>query len=127
MLALAWPRWQHRHQGLVGSVPGEVAGGGRVEGTALPSARSMRSGQAGQGSPGTGAETMDQPVDGRRAVTAPTRNDATLSKERRPMGDRTTLRRALVVGLAALAAALGLFTVLPASATHVTPTRVAGN
>jgi hypothetical protein len=43
------------------------------------------------------------------------------------MADRTTLRRALVVGLAALAAALGLFTVLPASATHVSPTRVAGN
>jgi hypothetical protein len=43
------------------------------------------------------------------------------------MADRTTLRRALVVGLAALAAALGLFTVLPAAATHVTPTRVPGN
>jgi hypothetical protein len=43
------------------------------------------------------------------------------------MADRTTLRRALVVGLAALAAALGLFTVLPASATHVTPTQESGN
>jgi hypothetical protein len=43
------------------------------------------------------------------------------------MADRTTLRRALVVGLAALAAALGLFTVLPASATHVNPALVQGN
>ena len=43
------------------------------------------------------------------------------------MADRTTLRRALVVGLAALAAALGLFTVLPASATHVSPVTVQGN
>jgi hypothetical protein len=41
--------------------------------------------------------------------------------------DRTTLRRALVVGLAALAAALGLFTVLPASAAHVAPTVEPGN
>jgi hypothetical protein len=43
------------------------------------------------------------------------------------MGDRTTLRRALVIGLAALAAALGLFTVLPASAEHVDPVLVQGN
>jgi hypothetical protein len=43
------------------------------------------------------------------------------------MGDRTTLRRALVIGLAALAGALGLFTALPASADHVTPTQEPGN
>jgi hypothetical protein len=43
------------------------------------------------------------------------------------MADRTTLRRALVVGLAALAAALGLFTVLPASAASVIPTEEPGN
>jgi hypothetical protein len=43
------------------------------------------------------------------------------------MADRTTLRRALVIGLAALAAALGLFTVLPASAASVIPTQESGN
>jgi hypothetical protein len=43
------------------------------------------------------------------------------------MADRTTLRRGLVVGLAALAAALGLFTVLPASAASVIPTQETGN
>jgi hypothetical protein len=50
---------------------------------------------------------MDQPVNRRR--------------------DRVTVRRSLVIGLAAIAGAVGLFTVLPASATHVTPTLVAGN
>jgi hypothetical protein len=50
---------------------------------------------------------MDQPVNLRR--------------------DRVTVRRSLVIGLAAIAGAVGLFTVLPASATHVTPTLVAGN
>ena len=70
---------------------------------------------------------MDQPVNRRRAVTAPTPNEATLSNERRPMGDRTTLRRALVIGLAAFVGALGLFTVLPASAEHVDPTTAQGN
>jgi hypothetical protein len=70
---------------------------------------------------------MDQPVNRRRAVTAPIGDEATLSKERRVMADRTTLRRGLVVGLAALAAALGLFTVLPASATHVNPVTQPGN
>jgi hypothetical protein len=41
--------------------------------------------------------------------------------------DRVTIRRSLVIGLAAIAGAVGLFTVLPASATHVTPTLVPGN
>jgi hypothetical protein len=43
------------------------------------------------------------------------------------MGDRITIRRSLVIGLAAIAGAVGLFTVLPASATHVPPTTQAGN
>jgi hypothetical protein len=43
------------------------------------------------------------------------------------MGNRTTIRRSLVIGLAAVAGAVGLFTVLPASATHVTPTTQSGN
>jgi hypothetical protein len=50
---------------------------------------------------------MDQPVNLRR--------------------DRVTVRRSLVIGLAAIAGAVGLFTVLPASATHVTPTTQTGN
>ena len=50
---------------------------------------------------------MDQPVDRRR--------------------ERVTVRRSLVVGLAAIAGAVALFTVLPASATHVTPTQAPGN
>jgi hypothetical protein len=50
---------------------------------------------------------MDQPVNLRR--------------------DRVTVRRSLVIGLAAIAGAVGLFTVLPASATHVTPTTQPGN
>jgi hypothetical protein len=50
---------------------------------------------------------MDQPVNRRR--------------------DRVTVRRSLVIGLAAIAGAVGLFTVLPASATHVTPTTQPGN
>jgi hypothetical protein len=50
---------------------------------------------------------MDQPVNRRR--------------------DRVTVRRSLVIGLAAIAGAVGLFTVLPASATHVTPTQEPGN
>jgi hypothetical protein len=70
---------------------------------------------------------MDQPVNRRRAVTATTGDEATLQKEPRVTADRTTLRRALVVGLAALAAALGLFTVLPASAASVIPTEQPGN
>jgi hypothetical protein len=41
--------------------------------------------------------------------------------------ERVTVRRSLVVGLAAIAGAVALFTVLPASATHVTPTEVRGN
>jgi hypothetical protein len=41
--------------------------------------------------------------------------------------DRVTVRRSLVIGLAAIAGAVGLFTVLPASATHVTPTQQPGN
>jgi hypothetical protein len=44
---------------------------------------------------------------------------------RRP--DRVTVRRSLVIGLAAIAGVVGLFTVLPASATHVNPTTVPGN
>ena len=52
---------------------------------------------------------------------------ATRSTERRPKGDRITIRRSLVIGLAAIAAAVGLFTVLPASATHVNPTQAPGN
>jgi hypothetical protein len=43
------------------------------------------------------------------------------------MGDRITIRRGLVVGLAAVAGAVGLFTMLPASATHVAPTTQPGN
>jgi hypothetical protein len=43
------------------------------------------------------------------------------------MGDRITIRRSLVIGLAAIAGVVGLFTVLPASATHVNPTTVPGN
>jgi hypothetical protein len=50
---------------------------------------------------------MDQPVKHRR--------------------DRVTIRRSLVVGLAAVAGAVALFTVLPATATHVNPTLVPGN
>jgi hypothetical protein len=50
---------------------------------------------------------MDQPVNRRR--------------------DRVTVRRSLVIGLAAIAAAVGLFTVLPASATHVMPIQQPGN
>jgi hypothetical protein len=50
---------------------------------------------------------MDQPVNRRR--------------------DRVTVRRSLVIGLAAIAAAVGLFTVLPASAEHVTPVQQPGN
>jgi hypothetical protein len=50
---------------------------------------------------------MDQPVNHRR--------------------DRVTVRRSLVIGLAAIAAAVALFTVLPASATHVNPTTQPGN
>jgi hypothetical protein len=50
---------------------------------------------------------MDQPVNRRR--------------------ERVTVRRSLVVGLAAIAGAVALFTVLPASATHVTPTQEPGN
>jgi hypothetical protein len=52
---------------------------------------------------------------------------ATRSTERRPKGDRITIRRSLVIGLAAIAGAVGLFTVLPASATHVAPTTQPGN
>lgn len=43
------------------------------------------------------------------------------------MGDRITIRRSLVIGLAAVAGAIGLFTVLPASAEHVAPTTQPGN
>ena len=43
------------------------------------------------------------------------------------MGDRITIRRSLVIGLAAVAGVVGLFTVLPASAEHVEPTEVPGN
>jgi hypothetical protein len=50
---------------------------------------------------------MDQPVKHRR--------------------ERATVRRSLVIGLAAVAGAVALFTVLPATATHVNPTLVAGN
>jgi hypothetical protein len=50
---------------------------------------------------------MDQPVNRRR--------------------ERVTVRRSLVVGMAAIAGAVALFTVLPASATHVTPTLEPGN
>jgi hypothetical protein len=50
---------------------------------------------------------MDQPVNRRR--------------------DRVTVRRSLVIGLAAVAGAVGLFTVLPASAEHVNPELVPGN
>ena len=50
---------------------------------------------------------MDQPVNRRR--------------------ERVTVRRSLVVGLAAIAGAVALFTVLPASATHVAPTQAPGN
>jgi len=52
---------------------------------------------------------------------------ATRSAVRRPMGDRITIRRQLVIGLAVIAGVVGLFTVLPASAEHVPPTLVAGN
>jgi hypothetical protein len=41
--------------------------------------------------------------------------------------DRVTVRRSLVIGLAAIAGAVALFTVLPASATHVNPTTAPGN
>ena len=41
--------------------------------------------------------------------------------------DRITIRRSRVVGLAAAAGAVALFTVLPATATHVNPTLVPGN
>ena len=41
--------------------------------------------------------------------------------------DRITVRRSLAIGLAAIAGAVALFTVLPASAEHVNPTTVAGN
>jgi hypothetical protein len=41
--------------------------------------------------------------------------------------DRVTNRRSLVVGLAVVAGAVALFTVLPATATHVNPTLVPGN
>jgi hypothetical protein len=43
------------------------------------------------------------------------------------MGNRITIRRSLVIGLAAVAGAVGLFTVLPASAEHVDPVEVTGN
>jgi hypothetical protein len=43
------------------------------------------------------------------------------------MGNRITVRRSLVIGLAAVAGAVGLFTVLPASAEHVDPVEVPGN
>jgi hypothetical protein len=43
------------------------------------------------------------------------------------MGNRITIRRSLVIGLAAVAGAVGLFTVLPASAEHVDPVEVPGN
>jgi hypothetical protein len=43
------------------------------------------------------------------------------------MGNRITIRRSLVIGLAAVAGAVGLFTVLPASAEHVDPVQVPGN
>jgi hypothetical protein len=43
------------------------------------------------------------------------------------MGNRITIRRSLVLGLAAVAGAVGLFTVLPASAEHVDPVQVPGN
>jgi hypothetical protein len=52
---------------------------------------------------------------------------ATRSTERRPIGDRITIRRSLVIGLVAIAGVVGLFTVLPASAEHVNPTTVPGN
>jgi hypothetical protein len=52
---------------------------------------------------------------------------ATRSTERRPIGDRITIRRSLVIGLVAIAGVVGLFTVLPASATHVNPTQAPGN
>jgi hypothetical protein len=52
---------------------------------------------------------------------------ATRSTERRPRGDRTSIRRSLVIGLAAIAGVVGLFTVLPASASHVDPVTVPGN
>jgi hypothetical protein len=41
--------------------------------------------------------------------------------------DRVTVRRSLVIGLAAIAGAVALFAVLPASATHVSPTTAPGN
>ena len=41
--------------------------------------------------------------------------------------DRVASRRSLVVGLAVVAGAFALFTVLPATATHVNPTLVPGN
>jgi hypothetical protein len=43
------------------------------------------------------------------------------------MGNRIAIRRSLVIGLAAVAGAVGLFTVLPASAEHVDPVEVPGN
>ena len=43
------------------------------------------------------------------------------------MGDRISIRRSLVIGLVAIVGVVGLFTVLPASATHVEPETVAGN
>ena len=43
------------------------------------------------------------------------------------MHNRITIRRSLVIGLASIAGVVGLFTVLPASATHVNPTTVSGN
>ena len=52
---------------------------------------------------------------------------ATRSTERRPIGNRMTIRRSLVIALAAVAGAVGLFTVLPASAEHVTPVEQPGN
>ena len=54
-------------------------------------------------------------------------NNSTHSSDRTPRDHRTTVRRSLVIGLAAMAGAAALFTALPASAEHVSPTTVQGN
>jgi hypothetical protein len=46
---------------------------------------------------------------------------------RRRAGDRTTTWRTVLIGLATMAGLVGLFTVMPASAEHVSPTTFPGN
>jgi hypothetical protein len=46
---------------------------------------------------------------------------------RRRAGDRTTTWRTVLIGLATMAGLVGLFTVMPASAEHVTPIEMPGN